>query len=1018
MKEFPPFRLDIADQCLWRGEQRVPLTPKAFAVLRYLVERAGRLVTQNELLDAVWPDTFVQPEVLKSQILDVRTALGDRPKEPLFIETVPRRGYRFIAAVNDIGLSQPSVAEQASRKLVGRGDALEELRACLKRASLGERQILFITGEQGLGKTTLVEAFLDDLNSIGVHRARGQCLEGYGTVKEPYYPVLEALGHLSRGAGANSLAQILETHAPTWLIQLPALLKPEHRSSLQRELLGATRERMIRELCEALERLTEQNTLVLLFEDLHWADHSTVDLIAAVAHRRLPAKLLLIGTYRPIDLVLAQHPLRQASQSLKAHRLCRELTLSPLAEADVAEYLCQQAGAGEAAADSPVQALARWIRKQTDGNPLFMVTVIEHLSQLGHIALGGSTWMIHVPLDQIEVSVPDTLRQMIEVQIAQLTPREQLTLDAASVHGMTFSAAVTASALEMDAEGIEGICEKLAQQNYMVRTGEAEQLPDGTFSQRYEFVHAVFRNVFYRRLSPARRAKLHRKFGETLELLHAADRTQIAAELAGHFEQCAVWPRTVEYLELSAKNAWQRFDYREALAILEQALKRAGRLLQPERVEAEIRILLNISVLQHALHDVELVLPTLQALTERAAAAGKTEVEARALIALAALQASEDRRLSLPVFDRLHILISEEEDPFVRAQIRAQVASLRMTCFGWTAEIAEEHVACLDVVRASNDRSAIASLLLDRCFMKWATSRYEESLKSAQESLPALLESGRVVRYLHGRDFVATNLALLGRWGKALDILDESIENARKNEAPFRLAMPLVFKAWVHLHAADYQGVSDMCAIALPRFSGRFLADRRYIALRLAAAAELGLGNVDAAIERLLDTRNAIDRCPVVLSWYWRMPLQLNLADAYLTKGNVTQARIEADHALESTLRTASRTWQALAWELSARLAWREGNLPRAENDIKQGLDTIHELDVPLASWCVHATAARLAERNGSVELARRHLDSSRRIVQALADSLNTRPVLQQLFLSSPGVLDLGGQDLAHSSGG
>src|SRR5215470_2718581 len=161
MKLFPPFRLDAADQSLWRDDQRVPLTPKAFAVLRYLVERAGRLVTQSELLEALWPDTFVQPEVLKSQILDIRNALGDRPKEPLFIETVPRRGYRFIAPVRDAGMPQSDGGEDpVAGRLVGRDKALNELRACLSRAVNGERQIVFITGEQGIGKTTVVDTFL------------------------------------------------------------------------------------------------------------------------------------------------------------------------------------------------------------------------------------------------------------------------------------------------------------------------------------------------------------------------------------------------------------------------------------------------------------------------------------------------------------------------------------------------------------------------------------------------------------------------------------------------------------------------------------------------------------------------------------------------------------------------------------------------------------------------------------------------------------------------------------------
>jgi len=160
-KEFPPFRLDAVNQCLWRrrdGEedQRVLLTPKAFAVLRYLVEHAGRLVTQNELLDAVWPDTFVQPEVLKYQIADIRRVLGDHPKDPLFIETLPRRGYRFIAAVKDgeAAESAPTPTLDQSQPADG-GRDLDALRDCLQKAFEGHRQVVFITGEPGIAGSNL-----------------------------------------------------------------------------------------------------------------------------------------------------------------------------------------------------------------------------------------------------------------------------------------------------------------------------------------------------------------------------------------------------------------------------------------------------------------------------------------------------------------------------------------------------------------------------------------------------------------------------------------------------------------------------------------------------------------------------------------------------------------------------------------------------------------------------------------------------------------------------------------------
>src|SRR5882762_2398159 len=111
MKSFQSFRLDTANQCLWRGRERVPIPPKAYDVLRYLVENPGRLVTQDELLEAVWPETYVNPEILRKYILDIRKTLGDRPDKPVFIETVTKRGYRFIAPViEESAVEEPKLA--------------------------------------------------------------------------------------------------------------------------------------------------------------------------------------------------------------------------------------------------------------------------------------------------------------------------------------------------------------------------------------------------------------------------------------------------------------------------------------------------------------------------------------------------------------------------------------------------------------------------------------------------------------------------------------------------------------------------------------------------------------------------------------------------------------------------------------------------------------------------------------------------------------------------------------------
>jgi DNA-binding winged helix-turn-helix (wHTH) protein len=160
MKVFPPFRLDSMNQCLWRladrgRDERILLTPKAFAVLAYRVEHAGRLVTHDELLEAVWPRSVVEPQAVKKHVLAVRSALGDYPKNSLFIETVTKRGYRFIAPVSESLASSPSVSGRRTQgTLVGRSTALEELHEAWQRALSAERQIVFITGEPGLSFAT------------------------------------------------------------------------------------------------------------------------------------------------------------------------------------------------------------------------------------------------------------------------------------------------------------------------------------------------------------------------------------------------------------------------------------------------------------------------------------------------------------------------------------------------------------------------------------------------------------------------------------------------------------------------------------------------------------------------------------------------------------------------------------------------------------------------------------------------------------------------------------------------
>jgi DNA-binding winged helix-turn-helix (wHTH) protein len=251
---------------LWRDGQLLPLPPKPFAVLAYLVTRAGQVITKDELLQAVWPEAVVSEGVLKTCMGQIRQVLGETGRSPQYIATVHRRGYRFIAPLTQVDLPRtastpapPSalpLSPALPPLLVAREAELAQLQQCWTRALQGQRQILFVTGEAGIGKTTLVDAFVAQvLPTTPGGIARGQCIEQYGA-GEAYLPLLEALGQLGRGPNGAQLVTLLRQQAPSWLLQLPALLSPAEHEALQHRLGGITREQMLRVLAEAIEALT------------------------------------------------------------------------------------------------------------------------------------------------------------------------------------------------------------------------------------------------------------------------------------------------------------------------------------------------------------------------------------------------------------------------------------------------------------------------------------------------------------------------------------------------------------------------------------------------------------------------------------------------------------------------------------------------------------------------------------------------------------------------------------------
>ncbi len=437
--------LDTRRYELRRVGTRIPLRPKVFRVLVYLIEQRDRVVTRDEVLAQVWTNQYVGDETLTSCVKVARRAIGDTGRTQRVIQTVHSRGLRFVAEVTVVdGQPAPPIAPPQGQALaptvspptlVGREAELSILHRWYTTARQGRRQVGFIAGEAGIGKTTLVETFVAQV------------------------AVLEALGRLCRGPeGAHFLAW-LRQHAPSWLGQMPALLSDADREALQRQVRETTQARMLRELAEALEVLTAERPLVLVFEDLHWSDSATLEWLAYVARRRDPARLLVLATYRPTEARLGAQPLYPVTRELLVHDQGAELVLEGLSVPAVATYLAQRFGAGEFAT-----ALGPVLYQRTQGNPLFLVTMVAELLQRSVVREGASGWELTASPQAVTVGVPENLRQVIEQQFERLTPPEQAIVEAASVAGVDFAAAAVAASLGEASEVIDARCATLARQ--------------------------------------------------------------------------------------------------------------------------------------------------------------------------------------------------------------------------------------------------------------------------------------------------------------------------------------------------------------------------------------------------------------------------------------------------------------------------------------------------------------------------------------------------------------------------
>src|SRR5215471_1163925 len=922
---FGPFRLDPDQACLWHDGQAVPLTPKAFAVLHYLVTHPNRVVTKDELFDALWPDTIVSEAALRVCIGELRRALGEGARAPHCIATVARRGYRFLAPVTrqepSVGavaapplLQRPTPADPA-RPLVGRDAVLRRLHAAWTQACQGVRQVVLVTGEAGIGKTAVVEAFAAQVTTDPrVWLAQGQCVEHYGT-REAYLPVLEALGQLVRAPGGARLVAVLRQQAPTWLVQMPWLLAPTDRVQLQYELQGTTRERMLRELGQLVETLTAATPLVLVLEDLHWSDYATVDALALLTQQRAPARLLILGTYRPAEVIVHGHPLRRVVQTLQQHGHGQALWLEPFTASEVAAYLHGRLGTPQVPA-----ALVQALYQRTEGHPLFLRTVVEALVQQGAVGPSGGAGAIQRGSPAGAIDVPASLRGMIEQQFEQLSAAEQQVLEAASVAGMVCTVAAVAAGVDTDASAVDDVCAALARRGQFLEPRGQEHWPDGTLTACYTFLHSLYPDVLYHRLPLGRRQQLHHRIGVREETGYGARAGERAAGLALHFARGGDADRAVHYLWQAGDNALARSAYSEAVACYEQALEVVAQLPESRTThEQAIDLRLALRNVLWTLGELERLFLTLQDAAALAEALG-----------------DDHRRGWDAVYLLAHFAQVGEPDRALTAGERALAIATTLAERDLTV-VAQHYLG--GVYRSLGDyRRAVACFQTNVAYLDGA-------LRHEHLGLPGLAA-------VFARSHLVVALAECGAFAEARAPAEEGVQIAEASKHPYSRVMAW----WAVGFRALCQGDLPQAILVLERACTLVQgADLRLLLPMVTAPLGAAYARAGRSADAVPLLEEAVTQAGA-RQYLWDQALRMVwLGEAYLRAGRLAEAETQAQQALAFTHVHQERGHEAYAlWLCGAVAAQRAAPVAtQAATSYRQALTLAEALGMrPLQAHC------------------------------------------------------------------
>jgi tetratricopeptide (TPR) repeat protein len=792
----------------------------------------------------------------------------------------------------------------------------------------------------------------------------GQCIQHHG-VSEAYLPVLAALSQFARGTGQAELRAALQHYAPNWLHQLPALRQEGSSDPPDGPLPAVTSQRLMWELAEAFRVLTERRAIVLVFDDLQWSDTATVDWLAYLARWQEPLRLFIIGAYRPADVIASGHPLYAIMQELGGKGQSAELRLELLNRQQVRDY-CTQRFPGSVL---PARLISL-IHRRTDGNPLFLVSLMEYLVQQGFLICTEGRWRLAKPVAALDLAIPHALQGMIGQQVEQLSVEEQRVLDVASVVGETFGSEVVAAGMALPTEQVEAVCDELVRKKQVIEGRGVEKWPDGSVMARYGFQHALFRDAVQQRLGEGKRIRLHRTITERLEAGYGARAAEIAGELAAHCTQGHDYRKGAQYHLYAADNALRLSAYREAITHNQQGLGLLAHLpptLERDQQELALRMSLHVALGAVYGQGAQVVEENLKQAQKLARNVNDEQMLVSAVVALGRVYvARSDRAGALRIAEEDVRLVKRICDPALTIQLHTQLGTIHTFCAEY-AQARVHHTQVQTLYATAEHESLIFSSGLDPLMIMylfsslglWLAGWPDQSQRQQHRLLARAAQLLDIFSSVFAHTTAAFVALLRGDLDEARQLVDQSVRRAMEHGSLMYSAVGMMVQGCITARDGDLETGLNILKKALPGY--RATSAQNFLPVFLSFLAE-ALSRCGKREEAFATIAEALRLAETSLEVFWE-------AELYRLKGELL---LNDERRMQNDARKTTKEKQETVPIHHSSFSTHHSE--EAEACFLKAIEIAHQQEAKMLELRAMMSLARLWRQQGKQDEARQRL--------------------------------------------